>query len=317
MTEIEAWHSVRATLRSVLDELNGQESDLGAPLLVRMATIRLRAAALEQSDAVREKVGDADAAAVTAAMGAELAGEASELAVLEALSPGVRSEALAEVREAIDRDPSHIPALRAGSALAQLGGRWREAAEWLERLAAADPKRGEALVALGDIYWSKLGQAAEGLRFFKLARKRGGDDPELLDKLLKLYLELEEWESAIKICDALIGQGGRPEMTVTYMLTLGEIHIYGLREPGAALVHYLDALQALPQYALTYTLLQELIDGNEWSEFEAHLEAMQPDGLADYAALLDALRDAAGDGKKAVAGIRVRLGQSVANPEAS
>ena len=313
MNEIQAWHGVRATLRGVLDELNGQERELGAPLLVRMASIRLRAAALEQGDAVREKVGEAEPDAITGAIAAELAGQPAPIAVLEALSPGVRSEALAEVREAIDRDPGHVPALRVGSALAQLGGRWQEAAEWLERLAGADPKRADALVSLGDIYWSKLGQAPKALKFLKLARNRNGDDPELLDKLLKLHLELEEWEPAIATCNTLIGQGGRAEMTVTYMLTLGEIHIYGLREPGAALVYYLDALRALPQYALTYTLLQELLDGNEWADFEAHFEALEPETLEPYDALLKALRDAKGDGKTAVAGIREVLGAGLAD----
>ncbi len=312
MNDIQAWHGVRTSLRRVLDELNGQERELGAPLLVRMASIRLRAATLEQHDAVIEKVGEADRRAIEGALVAEFAGEHSSLAVLEALSPGVRSEALAEVREAIDRDPEHLPALRAGAALAQLGGRWQEAAEWLERLAQAEPKRGDALIALADIYWSKLGQPQQARKFYKGARKRSGDDPDLFDKLLKLHLELEEWEPAIATCNTLISQGGRPEMTVTYMLTLGEIHVYGLRESGAALVHYLDALRTLPQYALTYTLLQELLDGNEWSDFEAHFEAMEPAALKPHEPLLEVLRTAAGDGKKAVAGIRVALGQSPA-----
>lgn len=312
MNDIEAWHGVRTSLRRVLDELNGQERELGAPLLVRMASIRLRAAMIEQHDAVIEKVGEADLRALEDALAAEFAGRTSPLPVLEALSPGVRSEALAEVREAIDRDPSHLPALRAGAALAQLGGRWQEAAEWLERLAEAEPKSGDALIALADIYWSKLGQPQQARRFYKSARKRSGDDPDLLDKLLKLHLELEEWEPAIATCNTLISQGGRPEMTVTYMLTLGEIHVYGLRESGAALVHYLDALRTLPQYALTYTLLQELLDGNRWSDFEAHFEAMEPAALKPNERLLEILREVAGDGKRAVVGIRVALGQSPA-----
>ena len=310
MNEIQAWHGVRSNLRRVLDELNGQERELGAPLLVRMASIRLRTATLEQADAVREKVGEAEREAVDGALAAQFAGQAAPMPVLEALSPGVRSEALVEVREAIDRDPTHLPALRAGAALAQLGGRWAESASWLERLAGAEPERGESLIALADIYWSKLGQPQQARKYFMAARKRMGDDPDLLDKMLKLYLELEEWEPAIATCNTLIGQGARAEMTVTYMLTLGEIHIYGLREPGAALVHYLDALRTLPEYALTYTLLTELIDANDWAGFEAHFEAVEPATLKLHEPLIEALREAEGDGERAVLGVREKLNQS-------
>ena len=239
MEDVKAWSAVREDLRRVLNEVSGAgERTLGAPVLLRMAKVRLRAALVEQADEVKQALGDLDSSPETIrnALEVTLGGGSAEIPVLEALSPGVRGEALAEVADAIARDVTHLPALRTGTTLAQVAGRWEEAILWLGHLAeVCGDHRAETLIALADIEWSKLGRPHDAGKRYRAARAVLGEDPALLDKMLKLHLELQEWEQAIGVCNTLLTQGGRPEMMVTYQLTLGEIHVFGLEEPGAAL----------------------------------------------------------------------------------
>ncbi len=307
MNDVRAWHAVREDLGRVADELDAAASELAAPVYLRMAFARLRAALHEQTEDVTRAVGgEIPLDSLEAALDDALTGRSPTHDVLAALSPGVRTEALGLVGRAVSRDATFLPALHAGIALAQTGGRWDEAVNWLTRLAEVTDDS-DPLVALAEIHWGRFGRPQEARAYFRNARQRAGDDPALLDRMLKLYLELEDWEPAIAACQALIGQSGRPEMTVTYRLTLGEIHVFGLQEPGAALVHYLDAARSLPTYDLTFTLLQELLDANEWEDLDAHLEALPPERLVELEPSLVVIREAKGDGKKSAAALKMLL----------
>ncbi len=302
MSDIQVWERVGDDLRQVIGELSASAQADAAPLHYRLAVIQLECALLEDAEKLLEGRDDeASLEDLRAALHAQLTGETPSIGVLEALAPGVRSTAMTALREGLTANLDHAPALWAASALAQVSGRWNEAIEWLKRLSEhAGVASGGVLATLGDIYWQKLGKPAEARAWYKAARKELGSDAVLLDKLLKLYLELEEWEPAIRTCYTLIDQvtaEKRSEMAVTYQLTLGEIHVYGLREPGAALVHYLRAVTAIPHYPLTYTLMQELFEGNEWPAFEAHFEAMEAAELAPLQDALDHVRAAVQEGK--------------------
>lgn len=298
--DLEAWEAVTQELRGLLRGLRDhKDAPLAAPLHHRLAALRLQRALLDEEDTVRQALGEAATETDTEALGAQLRlqldGRGFQLPVLNALRPAVRAEAMLELHEALQADTSYVPSLRAATALASVSGRWPEAVAWLERLAALEPgeKAAAPLMNLGDIHWKKLGQTDEARRFFEAARERVGDDPVLLDKLLKLDLDLSNWDDAVTTCQALIAQvASEPEgkpLKVTYLLTLGEIHVYGLQSPGEAMMHYLDALDSMPDYALTYTLLRELLEANPWDglaeDVRARVEGLP---LARYVQLFEA-----------------------------
>lgn len=297
-----AWRAVIDDLRRVLESLRtAADRPLRAPLHLRIGVARLQAALLDDAEGLARRVlGEAftPTPEVVARLGdclaMQLGGRQPPRPVLEALPPGVRAAATADVTAALQCDPAYGPALQAAAALAVVSGRWTEAATWYERLAQ---RRGPpdataaALVALGDIRWRKLGQPQPAREHYAEARSLVGDDPVLLDKLLKVDLELERWPAAIETCRTLLEQlrrrPGRADVAVTYLLTLGEIHLYGLGEPEAALRHYLDAVACAPGYDLTYTLLRELLETAERSNLEVLLSA-----VADRTPLADRLRAA-------------------------
>jgi tetratricopeptide (TPR) repeat protein len=255
-----------------------------APLHLRLGQIRLHAALLEDAATLVPRiVGEpADLEEVLPrlldALDLQLSGRPADRPVLEALPLAARAAAAAEVTAALQADPTYAPALQAAAALAVVAGRWPEAIAWYERLArhAADAETaGVALMAIGDVLWRKLAQPEPARERYQESRAVLGDAPLLLDKLLKLDLELERWPTAIETCRRLLellqNGNGRSEAAVTYLLTLGEIHLYGLQDPAASLGYYLDAISAAPAYDLAFTLLQELLESADRAKLLASL----------------------------------------------
>ncbi|MEZ4463657.1 MAG: hypothetical protein R3F43_03840 [bacterium] len=135
----------------------------------------------------------------------------------------------------------------------------------------------------------------------------------MLDKLLKLDLDL----SLARGGGGLHGphrparrhRRGRA-LKVTYLLTLGEIHVYGLQRPAEALLHYLDALRVMPDYALTYTLVRELFESCPWPTVAQALPQVPEARRAPLARYLDLLVEGArtaSDAEALVSGLRTAL----------
>ncbi len=283
--EAQVWRAVADDLRRVMDSLrSSRDRAFHAPLHLRIGRIRLQAALLEEAATIVPRLAaEANAAPdvvakLAVALSVQLSGRQADRAVLEALPPGVRVAATADVTAALQADPGHEPALQAAAALAVVSGRWPEAVAWYERLARHAKEAetaGMALVSMGDIHSRKLGRLEAARDCYLEARAVVGDDPVLLDKLLKLELELERWPAAIETCRRLLQllreAGGRAEAAVTYLLTLGEIHLYGLEDAAGAIDHYLEAIGGAPGYDLAYTLLQELVESSERAKILAAL----------------------------------------------
>ncbi len=284
------WRKVERDLRLILagsSEL--REDGDAAALYYRLAVVRLQCAVLEDYSTILHRIGaDKSPDTLLEDLNRELQGD-QELVLLEAVDRERREEAVATLRAGLRLDEGHSPSLRAYSALAGLEGRWKAVVAALERLAARSDA--EALAAiylrLGEVHWRRLAAPADARPYYGKALRARPTDIKLMDNVLKLDLELERWESAIDLCEALIGRmnrrGGRPEMTVTYMLTMGEIHVYGQHRPDVALAYYLGAINALPAYQLSYTLLRELLEAHGWHELEPELRGL-PENLIDHVA---------------------------------
>lgn len=283
--DIDAWGAVEGDLTRLLDATRGRiPATFVAPLLHRVAVVRLKRAVLEDPETAAEALTDEGEAGgplerLSRQLDRQLAGESGAAPVLETLPAEVREAAEAALTDALEDDPLHFPSLRARAALAGAASRWPQVAECLERLVDQPGEAGgRAWQKLGDVHWRKLAAPKKARPCYIRARQVLGDETRLLDKMLKLDLELENWEEAIETCHALIDKmqrrKKRPELAVTYMLTMGEIHVYGMRQPKVALTYYLMAQSTLPEYELTYQLLQELLLGNDWEMLEPDLDLL-------------------------------------------
>ncbi|MEZ4471384.1 MAG: hypothetical protein R3F60_11410 [bacterium] len=319
--DLEIWEGVASDLRALLRGLSDhKDGPVAAPIHYRLAVMRLQSGLIEDGDAVREALGPDHRGATTASLDEhlrrQLDDEDDSVPVLQALRPAIRAEAMLQLHEALQCDPEHAPALRAATALASVSGRWNEAAAWLERIASVEPPERaiRPLLTLADIHWRKLGSNEVARRYLLEARSRAPDDPAVLDKLLKLDLDLSHWPEAVEACTALIAQLGDTAearaLKVTYLLTLGEIHVYGLQRPAEALLHYLDALRVMPDYALTYTLVRELFESCPWPTVAQALPQVPEARRAPLARYLDLLVEGArtaSDAEALVSGLRTAL----------
>ncbi|MCK6574224.1 hypothetical protein L6V77_24355 [Myxococcota bacterium] len=288
---IAAWQGVADDLRRALNGVAplGGALRRGA-LHWRLAVIGLRLALGQNRAAIEAELlrGAADGlespSALDAALEAQLAGGAAAYPVLETLPSAARLNAAAEIKRALDADPDYKPALRAAAALAMAEAEWRAALLYYRRiteLPGMPETQVDALQAMGMLHWRRLGEPAQARALFERARALAPEDLVLVDKLLKLDLELERWDSAVAACRHLVasldaGAGDpNPELCVTYLLTLGEIHLYGLKEPVAALGYYLDAVDRMPAYPLTYSLLQDLLEHHADAALEGQRAALE------------------------------------------
>lgn len=272
-TEAATWEAVAADLSRVARGVR----HLSGPLRRGALHLRLAVLGLRRSLARNHAglfPGDATEAGPTldlleVALEAQLSGGTPSHPVLERLPTEDRAAAVAEIARALEADPDYKPALRAAAALAQADESWTQALAYYQRIADL-PGMPETLVdalqRMGQLHWRKLGDARTAHGLLQRARELQPDDLVLVDQLLKLDLELERWEDAVAGCQHLLGHLGRnpanPELSVTYLLTLGEIHCYGLKNPAAALGFYLDAVERLPEYPLTFSLMQDLIEAH-------------------------------------------------------
>jgi tetratricopeptide (TPR) repeat protein len=311
---VTAWRGVERDLRRVIRSLeNSNARGSVAPLHFRLGLVRLRVALLESAGAV---VADLEAALAEDAtertpeemvelagecLEAELAGESVAQGVLRSLTLEARRDAEACIEEALAVDPGFIPALRASAALARAGERFAQAEALLSNLVedpGNDGSRGADLERLGDIRWRHLKDPEGARELYVRARAAGVDAPALLDKILRVDLELENWREALDICTGLMesARDANAETLVTYMLTLGEVHLYGLNDPAVAMQHYLEAAGTLPSYDLTYTLLRELLEKYPFKSiantFERPFKALPEDKRRGLVVVLDALRRA-------------------------
>ncbi len=283
-----AWRRVAADLQRVLRGVTPWGGGLRRGALnMRLSIVGLRLALDAHRDQVLSALGteasplEADAP-LEAALEAELAGGTPAHHVLEHLPEVSLLAADAEIRRALDADPDYKPALRAAAALAVARHDFGLAAVWHRKLVdlpGMPETRADALQMLAQLHWRRMGEPRLARELLQRARELQPDDLVLVDKMLKLDLELENWESAAAGCQHLVLQLGQkhetPELSVTYLLTLGEIEFYGMKNPAAALRHYLDAVERLPDYPLTFSLMQDL------------METRAEDALNGQAALLD------------------------------
>lgn len=293
-----AWEGVREDLWVLANaaQADHQTKPFAASALHRLATVHLRAAVIRDAEALTSGLPGADISRLQAALYDQLKGLPHEYAVLEALALDDRGEAERLIHDALVLDADFVPALQAEVALARVDARWPDAVSALHRILEIDLRpaaRAYTFEVLADLHWQKLGKTSAALGYYRAALDLDPNTPERIDKLLKLNLELENWEDAVLCCHQLValvsGHPDKAPLAVTYRLTLGEIYLYGLALPGIALRHYLYAMRLMPDYELTYTLVRELLAAHGWPALSAEYGACDDPEAPASPELFDAL----------------------------
>ena len=281
---IEGWQEVEAQLRLILASQSAMSATGCGSLHLRLAKLLLWNDALRQppelwaerfEGAVETGLSD-----LWSVLEAQLDGRKPDFEGVRHLSLETRSAALSEVDEGLVLDPGHRSLLRARIVLCRAlddEAGTTAALRLLAHLPGLPESMADALTDWGEQLWRALGDPAGAVQAFEQALALFPEDLVLIDKVLKVDLELERWVDAVAACQHLIAAldkgHSKKEFAVTYLLTLGEIHLQGLGAPGLALGFYLEAVARLPTHALTFQLLGELFEGHH-QEVKVAVEAL-------------------------------------------
>lgn len=150
-----------------------------------------------------------------------------ELERVERLAPGVHetrliqgmalekgrhwAAALAVLDDFLEMRPGQVLALRArGRVLREMGRSEAAAKDLKEALEREVKPTGEQVVEFSDLLWAN-GRRLEALTVLEQGRLRVGDEPSLLEALLAVGVELEQWEQVLAAVDGLQKVAPRPE----------------------------------------------------------------------------------------------------------
>jgi len=150
-----------------------------------------------------------------------------ELERVERLAPGVHetgliqgmalatgrhwAAALAVLDDFLEVQPRQVLALRArGRVLREMGRSEAAAKDLKEALEREVKPTGEQVVEFSDLLRAS-GRRLEALTVLEQGRLRVGDEPSLLEALLAVGVELEQWEQALAAVDGLQQVAPRPE----------------------------------------------------------------------------------------------------------
>ena len=133
-------------------------------------------------------------------------------------------------------DPEHLRALDLSAALCVLQQRWREAEQFLARVAAVtgiDDRGRHALLHRAEILERRLGEQEQALESLGLLLERDPEDREALSRSVAIYRQRKDWERTVELLGRLVSRGDDSER-VQGLVGLAELYARSLGEPERA-----------------------------------------------------------------------------------
>lgn len=152
--------------------------------------------------------------------------------------------------------PDHVMALEQVAALCADQGRWREAEEYLGRLAevvADEPERyREAVLNRADVLVERLGEEESALAVLNELLVRQSGDRDALEQCAAIYRRWGDWDKTVEVLRDL-AHSGDPAARVSALVDLAEVGSRSTAEPDTART-------ALEQAAMVCAQTGESID---------------------------------------------------------
>ncbi|MCA9541354.1 MAG: hypothetical protein KC620_20780, partial [Myxococcales bacterium] len=171
-------------------------------------------------------------------------------------------------REALDLDPSWLPALRGLGRLLYQHGRWRELAELvrheLRTLPADDVRRIGLLGRLAELYEFRLDLLDEAIECFEAIRSARPEAPDALAGLERLYAATEQWSALADVLNGRADAADEPEDRAAILLRLADVRLDHLDDVEGALDACEEALALAPGLLpITWTLERLALERDE------------------------------------------------------
>ena len=174
--------------------------------------------------------------------------------------------------QALQADPSYVPAIQAIEGLARERENWAAVVEMVlrrERLTSDEKDKLELALELADLYQNKLGQPAEAIPLLEHAAGIAGDDPRVQTPLADLYFAAGRHADAAPIYSALADAAKKARKmkdVAMYRQRLGGIY-EAQGQIDEALAAYEEAFRVNPTDVATMAGLGRLyVQGEVWDK---------------------------------------------------
>ncbi len=200
------------------------------------------------------------------------------------------SGAIARLREVVERDPSHLPALRALSELYERAGRWDDLVGSAERLIGALPREQHVpvLYRVGELCRSRMGREAAAAEWFRRALDVDPCHEPSYRALAETLVASEDWRALAKLWEERLGGLDDADEGLHLALDLGELYEDRLSDPDRALATYERALEVDPGFRPALDARARLLESaSAWQRLAEALHA-EAKAATDVADALDA-----------------------------
>lgn len=162
------------------------------------------------------------------------------------LQLGERKKALNMFEKALEIDPSHRDTLDAAISIHAEQGDWEAVVQHKRGLmASADPEEQVKLLdEIGNIYHERLQNPQKALAAYNEALEVTNDDHQLLQKLLDLYTETEQWKKVVETIEKFIELERNPVRKGSYYQAAGTICRDKLKALDEAIEYYNKSLDS-------------------------------------------------------------------------
>lgn len=192
---------------------------------------------------------------------------------------GDARKALNMFDKALEENDLHRPTLEALVSLHADQKEWEQVIHYKKRLLEcldAPDARFDVLSQIGAHWQSELKNPVKALEAFVEASSIQPNNHVMLHKMLQLYSETAQWESAIEIIDRISALDGRPEVRAKYANAVGVILRDELKNADAAVDRFDQALDLDPAGALkAFEAINKILTTQkDWKKLERAFRKM-------------------------------------------
>ena len=179
----------------------------------------------------------------------------------------------------LNRDPDHLPALRAAARICDAASRWPELLELHEQevaLTESVPRRLHLLCRMGEIRERQINDAGGAVGCYQRAQELDSGHPPSLLALDRLYRSSGRFNDLLALLEAQLDSAGDPQQKIALLYEMADIYSGELADQERAAAAYRRILDMdRQQHTAAVALCEVHALGARWDEVSRLLEGLR------------------------------------------
>ncbi len=187
-----------------------------------------------------------------------------------------RDQAIIRYRQALEKDPRHVPTLSSLGRLYYAAGRWNDLLEVYEqelRLIPSKARRVALLQKMAEISRDRLGSDEDALRYHREAIKVDPTHTLSLQELARQLRERGEWDELVNVLELQMRNASNARARARAAFLLGQVYEEHVQDRVKALASYEEAVSADAGYRPALDALSRVrAEEEDWTRLLADLD---------------------------------------------